>query len=197
LLSLIGYILVCGLLYGAVMGTFGGVSGARIWQVAFSAVKVPMLLLVTFAITLPSFFVLNTLLGLRDDFGEALRSLAATQAGLSIVLLSLAPFTAFWYLSSGHYPTAILCNGLMFAVASVSAHGLLRRYYRRLIARNARHRWLLRIWLFLYAFVGIQMGWILRPFVGDPTLPTQFFRREAWGNAYVKVAQLIWSVLGP
>jgi hypothetical protein len=62
-------------------------------------------------------------------------------------------------------------------------------------ARNRRHRVLLRTWLVVYAFVGIQMGWVLRPFVGAPGMPVQFFREEAWGNAYVIVARMIWDVI--
>jgi hypothetical protein len=54
---------------------------------------------------------------------------------------------------------------------------------------------MLRAWLITYAFVGIQMGYLLRPFVGNPDQPVSFFREEAWGNAYVTVAKLIWSVL--
>ena len=36
---------------------------------------------------------------------------------------------------------------LMFAVASFGAQGLLRGYYRPLIRRNRRHRWMLWTWL--------------------------------------------------
>ncbi|NQU23983.1 MAG: hypothetical protein HQ567_22095 [Candidatus Nealsonbacteria bacterium] len=182
---------VFGMIYGAVLGTFGGVGGERIWQVIYAAVKVPLLLSVTFLIGLPSFFVLNTLLGLRRDFAEAIRALVATQAGLAIVLASLAPLTAVWYASSGSYAAALRFNLLMFAVASLGAQVLLRGYYRPLIRRNRRHRWMLWTWLVIYAFVGVQMAWTLRPFVGDPNADVQFFRREAWGNAYVVVADLI------
>jgi hypothetical protein len=45
----------------------------------------------------------------------------------------------------------------------------------------------------LYIFVGIQMGWVLRPFIGDPMEPVQFFRDEAWDNAYVIVARMVWE----
>jgi hypothetical protein len=188
-------ILVFGVAYGTAMGTFGGVFGERFWQVAYSAAKVPLLLLVTFCIGLPSFFVLNTLYGLRDDFGEAVRALLATQAGMTLILASLAPFTMLWYASSADYSSATLFNGGMFAVATFSAQWLLRQFYRPLIARRPRHRWLLRGWLVIYAFVGIQMAWVLRPFIGDPRQPVQFFRDDAWGNAYVAVAQLIWGAL--
>jgi hypothetical protein len=188
-------IVVYGLFYGGVMGTYGGVAGPRLWQVIYSAVKVPFLLLATFLISLPSFFVINTLLGLRSDFAYVLRALLATQAALTVILSALAPFTAFWYVSGSAYEPAILFNGAMFAVASVSAQWMLRRSYEPLILRNERHRWMLRAWLIIYVFVGIQMGWVLRPFIGNPLAPVQFFREGSWTNAYEAVFQLIWDVV--
>ncbi len=186
-------VLGCGLIYGGVMGLFGGRAG----QVFYSAIKVPLLLLATLVLSLPSYFVLNTLLGLRADFAAAWRAVVASQAGLTIILVSLAPITAFWYASSGNYRMAILFNTLMFAVAGAGAQGILRRGYGPLIARAPRHRWLLRVWIFLYAFVGIQMGWNLRPFVGSPDQPTRFFREGPWENAYVVVAQILWEAVAP
>lgn len=188
-------ILTCSLGYGAVMGSFGGIAGERVWQVLYSALKVPLLLVVTFLLSLPSFFVLNTFLGLRADFPAALRAHVAAQAGLAIILIALAPLTLVWYASSADYQAAILFNGLMFAVASGGAQLLLRRGYRPLVDRRRRHRSLLRLWLFLYAFIGIQMGWLLRPFVGAPDQPVQFFREGAWDNAYVIVIRMMWNVL--
>jgi hypothetical protein len=38
------------------------------------------------------------------------------------------------------------------------------------------------------------MAWVLRPFVGDPDLPTQFFRQDSWSNAYVVIARMIWDL---
>lgn len=187
-------VVVFGLAYGAVMGSYAGPKGPRVLQMIFSATKVPLLLLLTFAISLPSFFVLNTLLGVRDDFGDAVRALVATQAALTIILASLAPITGVWYLSVTGYREAILFNALMFGVASIAAQFLLRRLYRPLIARNPKHRLLLRLWLLVFAFVGIQMGWVLRPFIGHPAGRTTFFREGAWGNAYVEVAIMIREV---
>lgn len=184
-------VLGCGLAYGGVMGTFGWRAG----QVAFSAIKVPLLLMATLALSLPSYFVLNTLLGVRSDFAAAWRAVVASQAGLTIILVSLAPLTAFWYASTTNYRSAILFNALMFAVASAGAQGILRRGYRPLIARDPRHRWLLRTWIVLYAFVGIQMGWNLRPFIGSPAEPVRFFRGGDWENAYVNLARIVWDLL--
>ncbi len=103
-------IVLCGLVYGGVMGAFGGL----FWQVVYSAVKVPLLLLATPAAQrLPSYLVVNTLLGVRADFAEALRAIAASQATVTIVLVALAPLTLLWYASSTAYHAAILFNAAM------------------------------------------------------------------------------------
>lgn len=193
--TLLALLVLCGATYGAVMGSYGGWTGDHSLQVLISATKVPFLLLATFALALPSFFVLNTLLGLRSDFGAVLRTLVGAQAGLTIVVAALAPYTAFWYASFTGYRSAILFNGAIFAIASLAGQWQLRRAYRPLIARNPRHRLLLRSWLVLYVFVGIQIAWVLRPFIGNPAAPAQFFRASAWGNAYVVVARLIWHTI--
>ena len=192
--ALSGAVVAFGMLYGAVMGTYGGFGGERAWQVIYSAVKVPFLLFTTFFLSMPSFFVINTLLGLRSDFTRVLRALLSTQAALTIILSALAPYTAFWYVSGSRYQPAILFNGAMFAVASFSAQWMLRRSYAPLVESNSKHRWMLRVWLIIYVFVGIQMGWVLRPFIGNPGAPVQFFREGSWSNAYEAVLQTIWEV---
>jgi hypothetical protein len=186
-----------GMFYGALMGSYGGMFSPAALQMVYAALKMPILLLATFALSLPSFFVLNTLAGLRADFAAAVRALAATQAGLAVILASLSPFTLLWYASVEDYQSAIAFNALMFAIASISAQFILRFHYGPLLRRNPNHRWMLRAWLVVYAFVGIQMGWVLRPFIGDPASPVQFFRPEAWGNAYVVVTKLLWHVVWP
>ena len=189
-------VLTCGLFYGAVMGTYSGLVPDRLHQLLYSGIKVPLLLLVTFLLCLPFFFVVNTVAGLGDDFGLVLRALVAAQACVTVVLAALAPITVVWYVSCKDYGLAILFNAVMFGIASIMAQVVVRRYYQPLIARSARHRQLLYVWFVLYAFVGIQMGWVLRPFIGDPDLPVRFFRSDAWGNAYVVLARLIMRGLG-
>ena len=188
-----------GLLYGVAMGSYRAVFAQPQWllQIVYSAAKVPLLLSATFVISLPSFYVVNALLGLRSDFTSALRSLVAAQAGLAIVLASLAPFTLLWYATSTAHNLALLFNGLMFAIASFAAQWLVRTYYRPLISRNYRHRWVLWAWLIVYTFVGIQMAWLLRPFIGAPGMEVRFLRPDPWDNAYEFVARLVWQALFP
>lgn len=178
--------------YGAIMGSYG----LRPLQMLYSGLKVPILLTASSLICLPSFFLINTLLGLRDDFPKVLRGLISTQLTVAIVLASLAPFTALLYVSSSQYRLAIVFNGGMFFIASLASQIQLNRVYRVLILANPRHRVSKHVWLVLYVFVTIQLAWMLRPFVGAVGLPTTFFREGVWDNAYVVVARYVMLALG-
>jgi len=194
-LAALACVAVCGLFYGAAMGTFTGLAPGRWMQLVYSGIKVPLLLGATFAISVPSFCVINTLVGLRDDLKRAVMALVSSQAVLTIVLASLAPVTLVWYVSSQHYEAAILFNGLMFGIAALGGQRALRRAYEPLISADPRHRTMLRLWLITYAFVGVQMGWVLRPFIGAPQHPPSLFREGAWDNAYEIVVKMVWRVL--
>ena len=180
-------------IYGLFMGSFDLSSPERILMMVYSGVKVPLLLFATTALCLPGFFVLNTIMGLRDDFFEAMQAILAGQAGLSIALASLALVTRFWYFSCDSYRAALLFNAGMFTVATVAGQVIMMRYYRGLIRRHRNHRIMLGAWVCLYAFVGIQMAWMLRPFIGNPDMRVAFFREEPFSNAYVVVARLIFG----
>ena len=193
-------VVVLGALYGAAMGAYGLSVGAgverAVWPMLFGALKVPILLLLTGALSLPTFFVLYTLMGLRDDFSLVLRALLATQVGLSAILASLAPFTLLCYFSlptsSAYYPIAVLWNFAMFGVASVSSQAILRFHLRPLWRRDARHRSMLRAWILIYGFIGVQLAYVLRPFIGDPANDIGFLRPDAFSNAYLA----LWELLG-
>ena len=192
-IAILCLMVVCG--YGAVMGSYAeSISAIRPRQVLYSATKVPFLLLATFALSLPSFYVANTMLGLHADFGRALRALLSAQSALTLVLAGLAPFTLFWYGCGATYSQALAFNSLMFGLSSLSVQVLLKRLYLPLIERDSRHAWMVRVWLVIYTFIGIQMGWVLRPFIGSPNLGTAFFREEAWGNAYLEIFDLFYRL---
>lgn len=189
-------IVACGATYGAIMGAYGGLSGTGWQQALVSAIKVPWLFTVTFVLCLPSFYVLNVFSGLGKDFPRVLNALFSFQAIASLVLASFGPITFLMNVSTEFYSFMVLLNGIFFGAASVAGHMTLRRMYRPLIEADARHRRMYAVWLVLYVFVGIQMAWVLRPFIGAPNLPVQFFRRDAWSNAYVVVWDLMLNVLG-
>jgi hypothetical protein len=193
--ALIGLIALAGPIYGAFMGSYSLDSPERILMSLYSAVKVPILILGTSVVCLPAFFAFNTVAGLRADFGAAIRAVLAGQAALTVALVSLAPLTAVVYASGVDYRSALLFNAAMFTVATGFAQAVMRRRYRPLIEARPGHRLMLWLWVVLYAFVGVQMGWMLRPFIGSPDLPVTFFRQEPFSNAYIFVLRLIVGAL--
>tara|TARA_R110002126_G_C10475991_1_gene501465 strand:- start:662 stop:1336 length:675 start_codon:yes stop_codon:yes gene_type:complete len=186
--SLLAWIACAGFLYGAAMGS----SGSQAQQSLYSGLKVPLMLAISSALTLPNFFVVNTLLGLRDDFAEACRGLMSMQATMGLALLSMAPLVLFGYACGIDYQFAKVLNGLMFLLASVCGQITLYRHYRVLIERDPRHRVGMFAWLALYTLIAIQMAWVLRPFIGNPDLPVSFFRADAFqGTAYENLFQIL------
>jgi hypothetical protein len=182
-------IVVGGFCYGVVMGSFAG----RPLQAIYSGLKVPLLLLGTSAIVLPNFYVINTLLGLRDDFAAALRGIFAAQAIVAITLVALSPLTIVGYVSFPDYADATRVNFVLFGLATLAGHVGCEKFYRGLLARNPRHQVARYTWTALYVFVAIQLAWVFRPFVGDPRRATEFFRDDAWSNAYVVVGKQIFG----
>jgi hypothetical protein len=51
-------------------------------------------------------------------------------------------------------------------------------------------RTVFRIWVIVFGFVGAQMAWVLRPFVGDPDLPFRLFRPRS-SNFFLDVIDKI------
>jgi hypothetical protein len=188
--SLVPVVGAAGAVYGAFMGSYALQSLERVRMVAYAAVKVPLLIAATTAVCLPAFFVFNTVAGLRGAFGRALRAVVAGQAATTVALASLAPCIGFAYASGVTHQWALIANSAFFTLATIAGQRVLARHYRPLVEEHPSHRVMLRLWLALYSFVGMQMGWTLRPFVGAPDVAVTFFRAEPFSNAYVVIAHL-------
>lgn len=57
-----------------------------------------------------------------------------------------------------------------------------------------RARIIFRLWVIIYALVGAQMGWLLRPFIGSPDLPFAWFRQRE-GNFFQSLFRQIHNLL--
>lgn len=120
--------------------------------------------------------------------------MARPAAGASAVAASLAPVA--WFFTEAlpdPSPTQRTLHNVLYLVhtALIAAGGvagtmLLRRVLVDVCAGDARRARAVRFaWTFVYAFVGGEMAWVLRPFVGSVYLPVVFLRRDALhGNVY-------------
>jgi len=188
-------ILISGGLCGVIMGSYAGIDSSRWLHLVFVAIKVPLLLLATFLLSWPSFVVANYLVGLGADLRAAWRVLISCQVVVALLLVSLSPLTALWYVCVRDYKAALLFNAVMYLLASLAGQYAMRRSYQGLIRVNRRHRLMQWVWIGVYSFVGIQLAWVLRPFVGSPWEVVQFIRTEQMSNAYVRIAELLWVAI--
>ena len=116
----------------------------------------------------------------------------------SVLLLAFAPVSLFFLLSSSNYQFFKLLNVAIFAISAIRGVSFLS-YGTRIVAANtegaAVRRRVVSLWVILYAVVGSQMAWTLRPFVGAPSLPFELFRNLG-GNFYSNVLGSIGEILG-
>lgn len=171
---------------GAAHGLALGASSGHWLLALYAAIKVPLLLLGCCAASLPNFYVLHAVLGLHADFGAACTGLLAAQAAAGAVLGATAPLFV-WLLGWVDDPYLLtVADALLFAAAAVGGQIVLVRHYAPLLQRDRRHRLTVSCWIVLYAFFGIQLAWVLRPFLGTEGFAVQFLRPTALQqNAYV------------
>ncbi len=155
-----------------------------------AAAKVPALFLVTLVVCLPLLYVLNVAMGWRLRPMPTAAVLLFAIAGTSVILAVFAPIALFFAVLTDHYHFMMVLHVLVFTIAgaygaqtlAVCLNGL-----RQDSETRPSRRRLVFAWLLLYMFVGCQMAWTLRPFVGTPYLIEFEALRPSSSNFYVNV----------
>jgi hypothetical protein len=183
------------LLYGAVMG-----SSHSLWQTLSSAFKLPILFLATLFVCVPSLYFFGLLFGSRQSLRQNLALILTAVTVTSVLLLSLAPITLFFLLTApNQYQFFKLLNVGIFAISGLM--GVVFLYQGMKVVSDASsegantRKWVIIMWMFAYAFVGSQMAWTFRPFVGAPGVEFELFR-QLGGNFYTNVIYSIGDLLG-
>jgi len=181
-------------LYGAVMG-----STHSLWQALSSAAKLPILFLATLIVCSPTLYFFNVLFGSKQSLSQNIALILTAITVTAVLLLSFAPITLFFLLTTSHYQFFKLLNVAVFTIAGSMGVVFLGQGMQVVAASgkegaNAR-RWVLRLWILVYGFVGSQMAWTLRPFVGAPSMKFELFR-QLGGNFYANVLISLAEILG-
>jgi hypothetical protein len=135
-------------------------------------------------------YVLNVAMGWKLRFAPTAAVLMFAIAGTSVMLAVFAPIALFFAVLTDHYHFMMNLHVLVFIIEggygvqtlAVGLNGL-----REDTETSPRRGWLIFVWLLLYMFVGCQMAWSLRPFVGTPYLPEFEALRPSSSNFYVNV----------
>jgi hypothetical protein len=181
-------------IYGAVMGASHGPL-----QAISSMIKLPILFLATLIITAPSLHFFNVLFGSKQTLLQTVGLILTGFTTTSVLLLSFAPITVFFMMTTSEYAFFKLLNVIFFAIAGGLGIVFLRQGIHLVTesgsAENVKaRRTIFIIWVILYAFVGSQMAWTLSPFIGQPDSPFIIFR-QVGGNFYADVISSITTLI--
>ena len=189
----IGFIVLGAGLYGAAMGWWRDPQ-----QALYVAIKFPLIILLT---TLGNALIngmLAPLLGLNIPFRQSCSAMVMSFTIAATILGAFSPLIAFmvWNapdmaakkLSGSTYNLILLAHVAVIALAGVTGNVRLFQLLAKLGGGRAGALRVLCAWLAGNLFLGSQLSWILRPFIGSPTLPVEFFRKAALhGNFFEAV----------
>ena len=197
--SLVGYCAII-LLGTAIYGFTVGIWRAPL-QSFYTAIKFPLLIFLTCAGNAAVNGMLAQLLGSGLSFKQTSLAILMSFAIAAIILAGFSPITLFvWYNAPSLQSTnAILGHSVMLlthvgviAFAGIIANRRLLDLLRKICGRDATARTVLLSWLAGNLFLGAQLAWNLRPFIGSPGLAVQFLRDDPLrGNFY----EAVWHAL--
>lgn len=182
-------------IYGAVIG-----SNSSLLQAISSAVKLPIMFLATLFICAPTLYFFNVLFGSNQSITQNIALILTAITVTAVLVFSFAPVTLFFLLATSQYQFFKLLNVAIFALAG--SMGLLFLIQGMRIVTADTHdgassrRWVMRVWMVLYAFVGSQLAWTIRPFIGAPQLEEFELFRQLGGNFYLNIFASFGEIFG-
>jgi hypothetical protein len=194
--SMIGKLALLNFLMLGAYGVLLGIQNGPI-QAALSAVKLPVLFLFTMLICFPTMHVISLLLGGKHSLEQLISLFLVALTGTSVILLGFAPISLFFLITSESYGFYTLLNFCTIGISAIFGMRLLAKGMDVLNSGEEdpgveSRKKLFKAWILLYAFVGCQLSWTMRPFVGSPNNPTVVFRQDKT-NFYSNLGKLFVS----
>ena len=190
----VGIVFGCGL-YGATIGLWRSP-----FQSLYAGIKFPLLIFITLFANAGLNGMLAQLLGVGLSFRQTTLAILMSFTIVALILGAFTPISLFilWNTPSlssnsmaGHYFIK-LTHVVAIAYAGVMANLRLYRLLAQLSGSAERSRKTLLAWLIGNLFLGSQLSWIMRPFIGSPFLKVQFLRDDAFnGNFYENIFETI------
>lgn len=187
--------------YGAAMGWWRAPE-----QALFVAIKFPLIILLTALGNALINGMLAPLLGLNIPFRQSFSAVVMSFAITAAILGAFSPLIAFmtWNapplspqaVAGPAYSLIKLVHVAVIAFAGIVGNARLFQLLVSLGGGRAVARRVLFAWLAGNLFLGAQLSWILRPFIGMPTLPVEFIRTGALrGNFYENVLASLLQII--
>lgn len=176
--------------YGVSMGLFR----AEWLPPIVSAIKMPLLYMLSLTVCFYPLYVLNVMFGPRLKPVQCLRLLLMAISANAAAVASYAPLSIFFTLTTSRqgYSFLILMHVTVLALAAMASLvviGVIFHATARRAGRPIGFKFMLA-WATLYAFVGTQMSWLLRPWLGSWSGPYEILRPR--GGSFIEA---VWSLL--
>jgi hypothetical protein len=137
---------------------------------------------------------------LRFAFAAGLALILMALAFNSVLLASCAPIVLFFAFTGASYHFMKLLHVVICAFSGLWAMTALLHGLRLMCEKSDLYPLkalrILQIWALIFGFVGTQMAWSLRPFIGEPSLNFTIFRQQQ-GNFYQAVGQSVLHLFHP
>ena len=176
---------VCSFIYGVVMGSYNGFR-----QAISSGIKVPILLTLALLVCFPAFFVIQHVLGSRLGFWQMFKIILCGFVMVALVMVSFAPVVIFFLITGDNYSFLKLLHVAIFGLSGFFGVKTILDALRFSCEKKNVYPKIgvvvFRFWILILAFVGMQLAWNLRPFIGSRELPFELFRKRE-GNFYLAV----------
>lgn len=166
-------ITISGLLFFMVFGFAIGLNHS-ILQGLFSAVKLPLLFIVTSTICFPTLYFFLAVLGIKQQAKELVQFIVICLVIMSVSLIAFAPISVFFLISTHNYFIIKSVNILIFMVSGFVG---LYFFYTNINTKlntitnelnKKRAQLFLKAWLILFGFIGCELSYRLSPFFGQP-----------------------------
>jgi hypothetical protein len=187
--TMIATIAVTMAIVGAALGSYrGGI------QIAYAAIKLPVVLLGTAALSAPALSAIGAALGRRSRLAADLALVMSALAFGSLLLVACTPLIMLARAVDLDYHRTILAVVAMFAVAGGAALHMICRG----VALEAETGWRTAVagMCVVFSLVGGQLAWALRPYLLRPRAPEPMFVRELEGSLFDAIAGAARSAQG-
>lgn len=187
--TMIATIAVTMAIVGAALGSYrGGV------QIGYAAVKLPVVLLGTAALSAPALSAIGAALGRPSRLAADLALVMTALAFGSLLLVACTPLVMLARAVDLDYHRMILATVAMFAIAGGAALHLICRG----VALEAATGWRSAVagMCVVFTLVGGQLAWALRPYLVRPRAPEARFVRELEGSLLDSITGALRSARG-
>ncbi|MDH5397108.1 MAG: hypothetical protein OEX02_03125 [Cyclobacteriaceae bacterium] len=181
--------------YGVIMGSYNGFA-----QALSTGVKLSALIVLTLMICFPSFYIVQLVLGSKIGVVQLLNILISGFIMVAVIMTAFTPIILFFQLSGDNYNFLQLLHVFVFAFSGIFGMKVVLDALTGTYEANGKYPkiglMVFKIWIIIFAFVGTQLSWNMRPFIGNKGMEFQLFRTETSGNFYSTVFSSLGQLMG-